>query len=222
MTHAYDEIYLGKAQKAMGDMLHFAVHDMKWNINKYYAAFISTGVSHKVETGEPRYTVGMSGYELAYDVYYILTGAECDIKPDYVYGKSPEYFAGWAVAYYSWFKGVSFSSVNMVVPIDGIVSMYTPYHEMDISQFVEAMDGRIQKSREESMLKRLRLYAELTQKQLAERSGVSQRMIEQYEQGRKNLSHASAESVKNLSVALDCRMEDLIDEGNKLITEGLL
>ncbi len=212
MTRAYDEIYLGRTQKAMGDMLHFAVHDMKWDINKYYSAFISTGVSHKVETGVPKYTVGMSGYELAYDVYFKLTGAECDIKPNYVYGKSPEYFAGWSVAYYSWFRDVSFSSVNMAVHIDEVVSMYTPYHEMDITQFVEAMDEKMQRFRDESLLKRLRLYAELTQKQLAERSGVSQRMIEQYEQGRKNLSHASAESVRNLSVALGCRMEDLTED----------
>ena len=88
--------------------------------------------------------------------------------------------------------------------------MYNPYHEMDVMQFVEAMDEKLSKYGSEAILKRLRLYAELTQKQLAERSGVSQRMIEQYEQGRKELRHASADTVKRLAKELGCSMELLL------------
>ncbi len=56
----------------------------------------------------------------------------------------------------------------------------------------------------------MRKYAQLTQKMLAERSGVSQRMIEQYEQGRKELKHASAETVVRLSRVLNCSVNDLL------------
>jgi DNA-binding transcriptional regulator YiaG len=210
MIHAYDEIYLNSAQKVMGNMLHFAVHDMKWNINKFFEAFISTGVAGSIERGTPRFVVGMSGYEAAYEVYYRLTGSECEITPDYVYGKSPEYFAGWSLAYYSWYSNNSFKDIYRVIPADKVVSMYHPYHEMDVMQFVIAIDEKMKVYLEESRLKRLRMYAKLTQKELAARSGVSQRMIEQYEQGRKSLSHASADSVSRLADALGCDMAELV------------
>ncbi len=210
MTHAYDENYLGRVQKSCGDMLHFAVHDMGWDIDKFYSAFIRTGVARRIESGDPSFLAGKSGYEMAYDVYYYTTGSECDIIPDYVYGKSPEYFAGWAIAYYSWYESVSFSQIQRIMPIKSIVSKYIPYHEMDIMSFVDMVNQTLQKQRQESLLKRMRTYANLTQKQLAEQSGVSQRMIEQYEQGRKSLAHASVQSVKNLSIALGCSIDDLI------------
>ena len=143
-------------------------------------------------------------------VYYRLTGAECEVAPEYVYGKSPEYFAGWSAAYYSWYKDISFSDINRVVPIDKIVDLYHPYHEMDVMRFVDYMDEKMSAYYKESQLKRLRIYANLTQKMLSEKSGVSQRMIEQYEQGRKDLAHASAKTVKNLADALVCDIEDLI------------
>ncbi len=210
MIHAYDKSYLSKTQRAMGDMLHFAAYDLKWDISKFYNAFISTGLAHSVETGTPAYTVGKSGYELAFEVYYRLTGSECEVSPVYVFEKSPEYFAGWSVAYYSWYTNTPFEKINRVTPITSIIDMYNPYHEMDITHFVEVIDARISAYNNEAQLKRMRKYAQLTQKMLAERSGVSQRMIEQYEQGRKELKHASAETVVRLSRVLNCSVNDLL------------
>ncbi len=57
----------------------------------------------------------------------------------------------------------------------------------------------------------MRAYAGLTQKMLAEKTGVSVRMIEQYEQGRKDINHASAETVYKLAKSLGCSMEELIE-----------
>ena len=62
-------------------------------------------------------------------------------------------------------------------------------------------------------LARLRSYADLTQKMLAEKSGVSVRMIEHYEQGKKDINHASAETIYKLSKALGCKMEELLNIG---------
>ena len=209
MTHAYDKIYLNMAQKSMGDMCHFASHDMGWNLHSFFLQFISTGVANAFEKGNPAFIAGRSGYELAYEVYYRLTGSECEVKPNYVYGKSPEYFAGWSLAYYSWYRDMSFAVIDRVISIDEIVDMYHPYHEMDIISFVDVVDDRLREHKNESMLKRLRTYAGLTQKQLAARAGVSQRMIEQYEQGRKDISHASAQSVLNIADAVGCSVEEL-------------
>ena len=54
------------------------------------------------------------------------------------------------------------------------------------------------------------MYAGLSQKELAEKTGIPLRTIQQYEQGQKDLTHASAESVVRLAKALYCGVEDII------------
>jgi DNA-binding XRE family transcriptional regulator len=210
--NAYDELYLGRARITLGSMLHFAVHDLGRDISAFFESFISSGFSSRFGRGEPKVTVGLSGPELAYEVIYKTTGQFCDVKPTPVYDKTPEYWAGWALAYYEWYRNIPFEDINRIVPISEIVRLYNPLHEADIMKFVDIMDARIDEKFKRDQLSRFRSYARLTQKALAENSGVSVRMIEQYEQGKKDLNHASAETVYKLSKALGCTMEDLISK----------
>ena len=173
--------------------------------------FIDCGIARYFGMGDPKYTVGKSGYEIADEVIFRSTGSYTDIKPNYVFEKTPEYWAGWAVAYYEWCTATPFERIEQNVPISTIREMYNPFHEADITRFVSAIDSMMERHRETSRLARLRAYANLSQKALAQRSGVSVRMIEQYEQGRKQISHASSATVYQLSLALGCRMEDLME-----------
>ncbi|MBQ1548773.1 MAG: helix-turn-helix transcriptional regulator, partial [Lachnospiraceae bacterium] len=84
------------------------------------------------------------------------------------------------------------------------------FHEADISLFVNAIDERRKKEREESMLKRLRTYAGLSQRLLSERSGVPLRQIQLFEQGQRDIKKTQGETLRRLSKTLNCRMEDLI------------
>ena len=52
----------------------------------------------------------------------------------------------------------------------------------------------------------------LSQRQLAEASGVNMRVLQHYEQGFKDINKAAAETVKALADALGVRMEDLLEE----------
>ena len=210
MMHAYDEMYLSHARTTLGNMLQFAVYDLKMDIEKFYKMFINSGVARCFGLGEPKFTVGMSGVELAYEVIYRTTGEYCRVKPEFRPDKSPEYWCGWALGYFQWDKNIPFEAINEKVSINEIVEMYNPYHEADIKKFVDVLELKMQDEAEESALARLRAYAGLTQKALADKSGVSVRMIEQYEQGKKSLSKASVGTVLNLSKALHCEIEDLI------------
>ena len=62
------------------------------------------------------------------------------------------------------------------------------------------------------MLGEYRKNMKYTQKELAEKSGVSVRAIRDYEQGQRNLSKASAETVYRLAKTLQVSMEELIKE----------
>ena len=209
--YAYSELYVEKAQIALGDMLHYAVYDLHMEASRFYKMFLNSGIARSFGRGEPKYTVGMSGVELAQDIVYAVTGEYPDVDPDYIDYKTSEYWAGWAVAYYEWWTAIPFERIEEVVPVTGIIEMYNPLHEADIMKFVDVMNARMQQRHEDSRLARLRAYAEMSQKALAERSGVSVRMIEQYEQGRKDINRASSETVLSLSRALGCRMEDLME-----------
>lgn len=52
----------------------------------------------------------------------------------------------------------------------------------------------------------------LSQRELAEASGVNVRVLQHYEQGFKDINKAAAETVKALADALGVRMEDLLEE----------
>lgn len=62
-----------------------------------------------------------------------------------------------------------------------------------------------------SNMKRLRKEHGMTQAELAERSGVSIRMIQYYEQGVNDINKAEAITVYRLAKALECRSEDLLE-----------
>lgn len=61
-------------------------------------------------------------------------------------------------------------------------------------------------------LKRMRQEYHLSQSQLADRSGVNVRLIQDYEQGHKQINNAKAITVYKLARALNCTVEDLIEK----------
>lgn len=60
-------------------------------------------------------------------------------------------------------------------------------------------------------LKEIRMSKGLTQKQLAEKSGINMRVLQHYEQGSKNLDGAKLETLINLSTALKCPLSEILE-----------
>ena len=60
-------------------------------------------------------------------------------------------------------------------------------------------------------LQEMRQAAGLSQSQLAEKAGIKIRPIQAYEQGWRNLEGASIEVLLKFCVALNCKLEDIID-----------
>ena len=69
-----------------------------------------------------------------------------------------------------------------------------------------------QAAKPETNLKLFRQRAGLSQRELAEQSGVPLRTIQQYEQRQKNINKAQAEYLVMLSRVLCCGMEDLMEK----------
>ena len=211
MMHAYDKLYLEKARAALARMLDFAVYDLHQDLTSFFDLFISSGVAQLFEQGDIHILVGKSGVELAYEVLDRSGLAYERVTPQYSMDRSEEYWTGWALAYYQWETAQPFAEIVQYIPIQDILAMYDPYHEMDIRQFCDAMNERLRKAKPETNLKLLRQQNGLSQKELAEISGVPLRTLQQYEQRQKNINKAQAEYLVSLSTALNCSVEQLIE-----------
>ena len=54
---------------------------------------------------------------------------------------SPEYWAGWVLAYYQWYTAKSFAQMYADgQSYDKILRMYHPMHEADLKKIVEYID----------------------------------------------------------------------------------
>lgn len=212
MIRAYDKIYLEKARTALGRMLDFAVYDLKYDISDFFRMFITSGVAARFEKGDCSLLAGMSGVEIAYKVVENCGVNVERIKPNYTANRSREYWMGWALSYYQWETSLHFSEIVKYIPVEEILALYTPYHEMDIRQFCDKMDEMYKAAKPETNLKLFRQNAGLSQRELSELSGVPVRTIQQYEQRQKNINKAQAEYLIMLSDVLCCEVIDLMEK----------
>lgn len=211
MINAYDKNYLDKARVSLGRMLDFAVYDLKYDITEFFDMFILSGIAEKFQSGDSSTIVGKSGVEIAYDVVEKMGRNARDIKPKFSANRSKEYWTGWAIAYYQWRTSLSFAEIVKYIPIKDIMALYSPYHEMDIRHFADKMDELYNDAKSDTNLKIYRKRAGLSQKELAEISGIPLRTIQHYEQRQKDINHARAENLIILSKVLNCKVEDLIE-----------
>lgn len=211
MTHAYQEIYLSKAQSVLGDAFDYAVNICGIPGNDFVKLFIASSVSKRMEHGEPACLAGKSGIEIVREIVEETKGQELQTEPKDCFERSREYWIGWAVAYYQWYTGRKYHDIFKVISFVDLEKMYYTLHEADITKFVDIVDLKIREYFSETNLKRIRTAYGLTQAELAERSGVSLRSIQMYEQRNKNFNKASADTVYRLAKVLGCMMEDLIE-----------
>ena len=211
MMHAYDEDYLNSAQRILGDMMDYAVNTYDFVPNQFYEMFLVSDVSRQFENGNPTYIAGKNGCELVKEVLR-KSGLQFTEMEDEMYlDKSPEYWCGWVLAYYQWYTCRSFMKIYRVMSIEEILKMYPVYHEMDIEKFVETMNEKWDQYYTETNLKRYRTTAGLSQRELAERSGVSVRQIQLFEQRQRDINHTRAIDVLRLAKELGCRSEELLE-----------
>ncbi len=211
-TRAYQETYLSKAQAALGDAFDYAINTCRISGADFIKLFTASSVSRRMENGEPAYLAGKSGIEIAADVLLESTGKQLEAKPQEHFGRSREYWIGWAVCYYQWFSARSYGDIFKVLSYEDLSNMYYTLHEADISKFVDIADEKIREHFKDTNLKRIRSSYGCTQAELAKRSGVTLRSIQMYEQRNKDINKASADALYRISRVLGCSMESLLEK----------
>lgn len=210
--HAYQETYLSKAQAALGDAFDYAINACQIPGPDFVKLFTASSVSRRMENGEPVLLAGKSGIEIAADVVFETTGKQLEAEPEEHFGRSREYWIGWALCYYQWFSGRSYSEIFKVLSYEDLANMYHTLHEADITKFVDIADEKIRAHFKDTNLKRFRTSYGCTQAELAKRSGVTLRSIQMYEQRNKDINKASADALYRISRVLGCNMESLLEK----------
>lgn len=212
MTRAYDEIYLDDAMDNLGEMTDYAVNHCHIDIDEFFGMFLVSGLAEQFGKGVPKYIAGMSGTELALEVLYrsrFFLNALAEPSVDYVC--SPEYWSGWILAYYQWYTGQSFRDILENLTMKDILKLYPTLHEASEQKFVDVAKRIIEQKKLPCKLQTRRKNCGYSQRELAEKSGVSLRTLQQYEIRAKDINKAAAGSLDALAKVLGCRIEDLLE-----------
>ena len=70
MTNAYDAIYLNKATRTVGNMLHDAVLKYGYDGEEFLRMFLQSGVAEQIENGNPKYVAGRSFRDILEAISY--------------------------------------------------------------------------------------------------------------------------------------------------------
>lgn len=208
---AYNELYLNDAVKNLANAFDYAINICKLEPDRFAEFFVQSGISVQFERGNPSVISGKSGEELVRD---ILTDVYPERKlpaPAFSEGRTPEYWAGWALAQYQWASAKRFKDIFERIPLSEIIAMYPVFHEMDISRFNESMDRRYNEIITETKLRKIRENRQISQAELAKLSGVNLRSIQLYEQRVNDIDKAQAQTLYKLSRVLGCNVEDLLE-----------
>lgn len=213
---AYNELYLNDAIKSLANAFDYAINVCRLEPDWFMKLFVQSNISVQFERGNPAIISGKSGEELVRDILSEVYPNEKLPAPTFSEGRTPEYWAGWALAQYQWASAKRFKDIFERIPLSEIIAMHPTYHEMDISRFNESMDKKYSEVVTETKLRKIRESRQLSQGELATLSGVNIRSIQLYEQRVNDIDKAQAQTLYKLSRALGCNVEDLLENPEKM------
>ena len=212
MTHAYDEQYLSDDMNNLGEMMDYAVNTCHFEINEFFDMFLVSDLAEQFAKGTPRVVSGMSGVELAMEVVRKSGAAGAELPDaEAEYDRSPGYWCGWIVAFYQWYTGVSFREISQIVSMTEIRKMYPTLHEASELKFVDTVNAIARRKKLPTKLRILRKACGYSQKELAERSGVNLRTLQEYDNRAMDINRATGGTLIALSKVLGCQVEDLLE-----------
>ena len=214
MTHAYAETYLYDAMKNLGEAFDYAVNACNLKADEFIQLFISTGLADNFGKGSPKLIVGLSGTELVMATLSKAGLTRYFPAPQTDYECSPEYWCGWILAYYQWKTASSFHSIHESISMEEVLKLYPTLHEAPEDKFVDIVNKYVYLHSTSSKLQQQRKKCGYSQRELAEKSGVNLRTLQQYELKSKDINKASVQSVISLANALGCQVEEILEQKN--------
>ena len=215
MMRAYDEQYLDDAMRNLGEAADYAVNACNMTLQNFFDLFVTTGFATPFGNGVPKIISGLSGTELVHEIV-VKAGIEQDLpEVQTEYDCSLEYWCGWIVAYYQWYTGRTFKDIFQNISADDIEKFYPTLHEAHEDKFVDVVNSIIERKTTTTKLQELRKNIGYSQRELAEKSGVNLKTLQQYELKAKDINKAATTTLLAMSKTLGCKIEDLLENSKK-------
>lgn len=211
MMYAYDEIYLNDAMRNLGEAFDYSATVLSISMDDFLDMFIISGIAEQFADGVPKFVSGLSGTELVWEVLSRVNRNVDFPSPQTEYNYSPEYWCGWILAFYQWNTKKSFKEIKKYLSMSEIYKLYPTLHEASEEKFIDVANSILERKNLPTKLQTVRKAIGLTQKELSEKSGVTLRMIQQYEQRAKDINKATACNLFALAQVLGCKAEDLLE-----------
>lgn len=212
-SKAYNEKELPQVISTLGKAFEFAEKCLPEGAAGFYRRFANSSVAATCTGPDAHPEIGGSAIELVLDVN---EDASIDtlLMNEKRLSKQETGRLRWEaelLCRYQWETGLPFPAVLRTLTEERLRELHADYAELQPEEVVQKIS--VPETQEDSAtnLARIRREHGLSQAGLAEASGVSLRSIQQYEQKKKDISHAQARSVYALAQALDCTMEELLE-----------
>lgn len=129
MIHAYSKLYLDSTQDILGHAFDWVANTCGEDLDVFFERFARSNISELFGSVCPRYAVGCNGAELVNFVMEDLGLPEYD-KPHEFWGDwSPEYWAGWNLAYFQWRENLSFKQIQKRISVHKVLDLYLGWRE---------------------------------------------------------------------------------------------
>lgn len=143
MINAYSELYLDSSQDILGQAFDWVVNTCEDDLETFCNRFSQSRIAAMFEIGYPKYVAGCNGAELVNFVMEDLGLPEYSCPQEFFADRSPEYWAGWVLAYFQWWVNLPFSTILHQIPVAKIISLYPLGHEQDIRNIVDILSESV-------------------------------------------------------------------------------
>ena len=210
---AYDEKELPQVISTLGKAFEFAEKCLPEGAAGFYRRFANSSVAATCTDPDAHPELGGSAFELVLDVN---EDASIDtlLMNEKRLSKQETGRLRWEaelVCRYQWETGLPFPAVFRTLTEERLRKLHADYAELPPAEVVQKISVPETHESTATNLARIRRERGLSQAGLAKASGVTLRSIQQYEQRKKDISHAQARSVLALAQALSCTMEELLE-----------
>lgn len=210
--HKVKQVQGESGRRTLAEAMDYAVHGCDLSIETFMELFITGGIADEFAADAPQYVYGMTGAELVCAVLK-KAGVPCEnLKPHQYFAKSREYWSGWMLAHYQQVSGISYRHIYQQIPMKKIVRLCGSGNKLSEEQCVTKLEEeRKGQCIQPTRLQILRKAAGYSQKELAVRTGVHIRNIQQYEQRINDINKAKMETLVAFARFFNCRIEDLLE-----------
>ncbi|MCR5641407.1 MAG: helix-turn-helix transcriptional regulator [Lachnospiraceae bacterium] len=212
MNYAYEERLVDNAMENMGEMVEYWMEGCNQDPRKLFHILQISGIAEEWEHGNIAFILGRSGTELC-QLACERIGMNRKEWPDALerFDTDYTYWMGWILAYFQWRTGMTFRDILEDMSFEQLERYYPTMHTVSEERCAEEFLEYIHSKRKVRRLQMYRKRLGLSQRELAEASGVNIRTIQQYETGAKDINKAAVQNVVAMARALHCDVEDLME-----------